>query len=102
MAQTRQEIIDETRGTGFTPIAHYTSEPYPTVDGDATTTVDVSIVGADDTGYILRTRDDADGPSDDLGTEVYPTLAAAVTALRSLVLARPDGWRELTGEYAEA
>ena len=53
---TRSEIINETRGTDFTPIAHYTSEPYEVFGADdqpfeTTTTVDVKIVGDEEIGY---------------------------------------------------
>jgi hypothetical protein len=98
MTETRQTIIDETRGTDFTPLAHYTSEPYDTFDGDepikTTCTVDVSIRGTEELGYILHTRDEADGPTDDLGETVYATFEEAVEAMGNLVLARPDGWLE--------
>ena len=103
---THEQIIDEMSGTDFTPVAHYTSEPYEIFGEDetpveTTCTVDVRIIGSAEVGYTLTTRDEADGRSDDLGTDVYPTLPAAIAALRTLVLARPDGWLELVGEYAE-
>jgi hypothetical protein len=98
----RQQIIDEMAGTSFYPVARYVSEPYSTGDGEATSVVSVTIVGRDDIGYTLCTSDSADGPSDDLGDDVYHTLKDAVYACQVLVLNRPQGELELIGEYADA
>lgn len=63
-----------TQGDG---IASYNA-PYPSGDGpDVDCIVQIHIEGSDETGYILVTADDADGPHDGAGKTVYATLAEA-------------------------
>ena len=50
---------------------------------ETTCTVRVYLLGDQQHGYILVTRDDADGPSDDRGRTVYATAAEAVQAARA-------------------
>ena len=98
MTDSRQEIISETRNTFA--LAYYTSQPYDIMEAgedqptETTCTISVSIRGTDDLGYILDTRDEADGPSDDLGSDIYPTLTAALAALREKIADADDGWIE--------
>jgi hypothetical protein len=97
-AATRNEILGETRNTFA--LAYYTSQPYDIMEAgedqptETICTISVSIRGTDDLGYILHTRDEADGPSDDLGSDIYPTLAAALAALRGKIADAEDGWIE--------
>lgn len=57
---------------GEEEVAQYNST-YPNGDTDSDCLVTIHIKGDDERGYILFTRDNADGPSDDAGRTVYST-----------------------------
>src|SRR5690242_20613377 len=112
MTMTYEEIRDYVRYENeVRQVGSYESDEFAVVTGhdedgevveDTTTMIDVHLLGDDEHGYILTTCDDADGPTDDLGTDVYPTAAAALAAMQAQgVDLMPDGER-LLAEPARA
>lgn len=105
---TREEILHESYGDADEcQVAHYESAPFETSKGEevieTTTDIQVIVVGRDEIGYTLVTRDDADGPRDEAGKAVYPTLGAAILAAEAFVGEQEGGEiLPLIGRYAEA
>jgi two-component sensor histidine kinase len=106
-ANTRQQILDEMRPQDAPVVATYT-DTYLNLDADqreydAETTVRVRVHGRDDIGYVLTTDDDADGPGDEAGTDVYQSLGTAIVAAVRFAESQEGGQgQELIGMDAEA
>ena len=91
---TWEEIKDyvryEKRQCETREVGSYESQPFPTdrpggnggrEECEDTCIISVHLLGDDEHGYILVTEDDADGPSDDLGRDVYPSVEAALNEM---------------------
>lgn len=101
--EIRDYVQYEARQNEVRQVGSYESEPYAAVTGhdadgneiigEATCTVSVHLLGDDEHGYILTTSDDADGPTDDLGRDVYPTAVAALLAMQGRADVLPAGER---------
>src|SRR5579859_5245705 len=91
---TYQEIKDyvqfEARQAEVHQAGSYESEPFAMSRGcddegnqvveDETCMINAHLLGDEEHGYILVTEDDFDGATDDLGTDVYSTVEAALEA----------------------